>query len=112
VTLVPLRPDRCPDCHTTLGRLVVWQRALLRHAGYGSVEETNSVFCPRCGWALTKEVNSVRPLTDDGDPAIQEAWRVKLEHEAQSRHELHHQTGGADPGPHIWCDCCVAEEAK
>ena len=61
MTLVPLRRDRCPDCHTALGCLIVWQRALLRHAGYGATQRSVVRRCEACGWHLEAERSEVTP---------------------------------------------------
>lgn len=61
MTLVPLRHDRCPDCHTALGCLVIWQRALLRHAGHGATLRSVVRRCSACGWHLEVEKTEVTP---------------------------------------------------
>lgn len=61
MTLVPLRHDRCPDCDGCLGQLVIWQRALLRHAGYGATLRSVVRRCGACGWHMEAERSEVTP---------------------------------------------------
>lgn len=61
MTLVPLRHDRCPDCDGPLGRLIVWQRALVRHAGYGATLRSVVRRCEVCGWHIEAERTEVTP---------------------------------------------------
>lgn len=61
MTLVPIDPHACPDCDTPLGMLVIWQRALLRHAGYGATLRSVVRRCGSCGWHLESERTEVTP---------------------------------------------------
>lgn len=61
MTIVPVDPHSCPDCQSLLGRLVIWQRALLRHAGYGATLRSVVRRCPACGWHLEAERTEVTP---------------------------------------------------
>lgn len=60
MSLVPIRPDVCPDCDSHL-RTGVWEQpAVIRHAGYGATRRTVFRWCPRCTWSLLTEIREVR----------------------------------------------------
>jgi hypothetical protein len=60
VALVPLDPDRCPDCGLRTEVDVTGQPALFFHGGYGAVRTTTVRWCP-CGWTLTTDITETRP---------------------------------------------------
>ena len=79
MTLVPLDRHACPDCAQPLGHLVIWQRALLRHAGYGATRRSVVRRCPACGWHLEAEQSEVTPRPAAGHVQVyQLAWTVFL----------------------------------
>ena len=60
MTLVVIDPDICPACTGPLVTATWTADALFRHGGYGASVETVVVRCRACGWALTREVRTVR----------------------------------------------------
>lgn len=63
------RPPDCPDvkCAAPLVTMPsAIQPALFLHGGYGAAEQSVRKVCPRCGWTMTVETNSINPRKLEG----------------------------------------------
>ncbi len=60
-SLVVLAPGVCPVDGSTLSPDGMEEPALFKHGGYGATRRTVVMFCPACGWSITREVSAVSP---------------------------------------------------
>lgn len=58
--LVAIEPGTCPACGSSLEHESTGQLPLIRHGGYGAVQQRTMAYCV-CGWSLLRAVSEVNP---------------------------------------------------